>query len=86
MSARDQAKFWGRINKTTLFLGKFYFLIIGAVQIFNWIYKICHIFAKVQLVIVGAWQILKSHQQNCFNCAKFLARDNTGSSNFQENV
>ena len=45
-------------------------------------------FQKFQFVIIGAGQILKSHQQNCFisalNCfGKTLPRYNRDSANFQ---
>ena len=50
---------------------------------FKWIRKIYNIFAKVQLVTIGVFQIFKSLQQNCFIFEKISARDKTASSNFQ---
>ena len=45
--------------------------------------KLPHFFQKFQFVIIGAGQIFKSHQQNCFIFGKSLPCDNKGCANFQ---
>ena len=52
---------------------------------FKWIRKIYHLFAKVQLVTIGVFQIFQLLQQNCFIFEKISARDKRASSNFQIN-
>ena len=47
--------------------------------------KLPDFFPKCQLVIIGADQILKSHEQNSFIFEQVLPRDNWGSANFQVN-
>ena len=50
---------------------------------FKWIRKIYHLFAKVQLVTIGVFQIFQLLQQNCFIFENISARDKRASSNFE---
>ena len=45
--------------------------------------KLPYFFKKFKFVIIGAGQIFKSRQQNCFIFSKSLPRDNRGTANFQ---
>ena len=45
--------------------------------------KLPYILQNFQFVIIGAGQIIKSHQQNCFILRESLPRDNRGSANCQ---
>ena len=45
--------------------------------------KLPYFLQEFQFVIIGAGQIFKSHQQNCFIFGKTLSRDNRGSANCQ---
>ena len=45
--------------------------------------KLPYFLQNFQFVIIGAGQIFKSHQQNCFMLGKSLPRDNWGIANCQ---